>query len=371
MAWETVIGQERIKQMLQTAVEGGRCPQALLLTGDDGYGTLAIAIGFARLVNSLDVRSTKQADSLQHPNISFVVALPTGKAGVEAELSEEVLDELKELKATLTTDPYIDFRLTGASQIRISQIRELKRQLSMSSTQEGRRVVIIHHAEDMTTEAANAFLKTLEEPHDDVTVILTSPSTQRLLPTIVSRCQEITVPPLTDEEVAASLIRDEACSEDEARLIASFSEGSVIRARSYLSEDVKADRQSAVELLRSALKGRGYRLDLTSAVSVVAEGRDKHRASMILSMLALWLRDARALIAAGPDAAIVNMDQREPLQRFAENFATVDFDTALDVIEAAVRDIQRNVTIAVVVLTAMIEIRSVFARTRSRGSEAA
>ncbi|RPI65137.1 MAG: hypothetical protein EHM43_13035, partial [Ignavibacteriae bacterium] len=235
MAWEQVIGQERVQLMLQRAIVRDRVPQSLLLTGEDGAGTLAIAIAFARVVNCeqpvvsgdrIDACGTchacKQNHSLQHPNVRFVISYPSGKAETDDELPKEVVEELKEAIQTVAADPYVPFQLTNATQIRIGQIRDLKRSLALSSAQNGRRVVIIHHADEMKVESANAFLKTLEEPHENVTLILTTAHPERLLQTIVSRCQEVVVPPLDDDQIISALVSGGWCTHDEAVLLAPF-----------------------------------------------------------------------------------------------------------------------------------------------------
>jgi DNA polymerase-3 subunit delta' len=344
----------------------------MLLTGEDGAGTLAIAIAFARVVNCeqpvvsgdrIDACGTchacKQNHSLQHPNVRFVISYPSGKAETDDELPKEVVEELKEAIQTVAADPYVPFQLTNATQIRIGQIRDLKRSLALSSAQNGRRVVIIHHADEMKVESANAFLKTLEEPHENVTLILTTAHPERLLQTIVSRCQEVVVPPLDDDQIISALVSGGWCTHDEAVLLAPFAEGDVMVARSFIGEDVRADREEAVNLLRSALKGREYRSAISAAASAIGDGRDRQRARMLLTLLALWLRDAAMIAAAGTDAPITNADMRDAVVRFAQSFGQADLMSALRVIEQAVRDIRANVTINLVVTTAMMEIRTI------------
>jgi len=379
MAWQQVIGQDRVKRMLQRSIIGKRIPQSLLLSGEDGAGTLALALAFARVVNcespvvaddAIDAcgtcRSCIQAAHLQHPNITLVASLPTGtKIETTSDLSADQLEEWKGLIATAAEDPYAEFRMSGATLIRIPQIRDLKRSLSLSNSQVGRRVVIIHHADEMNVEAANAFLKTLEEPHDNVSLILTTERPERLLQTIVSRCQEVIVSPLDDTEIIDALVRDGRCDREEAALVAPFAEGSLTRARDFLGEDVGSEREQAVALLRAALKGRDFRVDLADLAAQAAEGRDRRRAAMLLSLLALWLRDARSISVMGGVAPIANIDQKEALERFASGFGDADFDTALKVIEDAVRDIYRNVTIVTVILTCMLQLRRIFAKARS------
>lgn len=377
MTCKTIIGQTRVQKMLQRCILDNRIPHALLLTGQEGAGTVALALAFARTVNCESPVSTAstiapcetchacvQGASLQHPNIRVVASLPSGKADTEDELKDDVIAELRDAIQALAIDAYIPVRLANATQIRIGQIRELKRSLSLSAVQGGRRVVIILNAEEMTIEAANAFLKTLEEPHDDVTLILTTSRPERLLQTIVSRCQELIVPPLDDDDIIKALLDRSLCTVEEATIIAPFAQGNLQKAIDYLSEDIRALRETAVNLLRAALKGKDFRNGLMDAVEEAADGRNKARADAILSLLALWLRDAHVIAMAGEGAPIINVDHRAALERFAAAFGQADFPAVLAAVEQASRHLARNVSVQLVLSTAMLEIRRVFAATR-------
>lgn len=371
MSWNSVVGQHSTIRLLQHAIAHDRMPHALVLSGEDGYGTLAVALAVARCMTcenvttsaSLDAcgtcHSCIQASTLQHPNIKLVCALPSGKADVESELAPDVLDELAHQLRTIAEDPYETFGLADATQIRISQIRELKRELAMSAAQAGWRVVIIHHADEMTVEASNAFLKTLEEPHHQVLLILTTASPERLLQTITSRCQTITLSPLDDDDVVTALV-EQGVNANEAAIVASFAEGNLATARSYLNEDLQAERAEAIDLLRTALRGKGFRGDLVEAVANQADKRDRKRALRTIRLLALWLRDVQSVLLAGAEAPIVNIDQREAVQKFAAGFGSADLVHALDLLETAARDIRRNVSVQLTLLTMLMDLRSLF-----------
>ena len=377
MRWSSILGQERVAQMLQRCIVEHRVPQALLLTGREGAGTIALALAFARTVNCRTPHlsnhgvapceacsSCIQSASLQHTNIKLIMALPAGKADTEEDVADDVLESLRDIIGAVAEDPYTRVRLPNASMIRIGQIREVKRMLSLSAAQEGRRVVIIVNAEEMNVEASNAFLKTLEEPHDDVTIIMTTSRPERLLQTIVSRCQELIVPPLSDEIVIKTLVARGLCSEDEASLVAPFAEGDIQRAADFVSEDVRTLRTSALALLRSALRGKDYRNALSDAAAEIGDERSKAKAEATLSLLAVWLRDAYALALGGPDVRLVNADDRSALEKFAAAFGSADLLSVITVIERAARDIQRNTSITLTLLTAMMDIRVIIARTR-------
>lgn len=364
--------------MLQRCILDKRIPQALLLTGREGAGTIALALAMARTVNCHHPLTTStttepceacpsciQSASLQHTNIKLVMALPAGKADSEEDVADNVVEALRDVLQAVAEDPYTRVRLPNASMIRIGQIREVKRMLSLSAAQEGRRVVIIVNAEEMNVEASNAFLKTLEEPHDDVTIILTTSRPERLLQTIVSRCQELIVPPLSDETVIDTLVSRGLCSAEEASLVAPFAEGDIQRASDFVSEDVRGMRTSALALLRSALRGKDYRNALADAAAEIGDERSKTKAEATLSLLAVWLRDAYALALGGPDVRLVNADDRSALEKFAAAFGSADLPAVMTVIERASRDIHRNTSISLTLLTAMMDIRGIIARTRA------
>ncbi len=383
MRWDTIIGQQPLQRMLQRCIVDDRIPQALLLTGHDGAGTTALALAFARTVNCErptrtgtaiapceECHACRQSATLQHPNIRIITALPAAKESArsgdgEEQLPDEVVEELRDGIRGLADDPYSGLRLTNATTIRIGQIREVKRSLSLSAMQEGRRVVIILNAEEMKTAAANACLKTLEEPHPDVTIILTTSRPERLLQTIVSRCQDLIVPPLDDNDVAAALLQRELCTEDEAMIVAPFAQGNLQRAIGFLSEDVRALRDAAIDLLRASLKGKDFRNGIIDAIERAVDGRNRVRAEALLALIAAWLRDAVAVGAGGDDAPIMNGDQREALLRFHAAFGTADMSAVVDAIEHASRDIGRNVSVHLVLLTTMLEIRRIIATTRA------
>ena len=368
MGWKSVIGQHTVVRLLQQATTAKRLPHALLLRGEDGCGALATSIALARVITcetpsfegGIDAcghcRSCVQNAMLQHPNVSIITALPPGKAENESELPQDVIDELSHNLRKISSDPYAQFVLSGATQIRIGQIREIKRQLSMSSMQGGKRVVIIHRAETMTVEAANAFLKTLEEPHPDTHLILTSESAERVLPTILSRCQQLTIPPIDDDDIVATLVTEGVHSQD-AALVVPFAKGNLTIARAYAREDVQTERAEAIELLRAALKGREFRVGLVEAVSNAADKKDRAKATLILSMLMLWIRDSQSVQVLGNNALLINQDHRDAINRFVDSFKTADLGVALDILDRGVRDVRRNVTVSTALLSTLLELR--------------
>lgn len=182
MAFEvfsSLIGQDSAIDQLSRAVECDRIAPAYLFAGAPGVGRSLAARCFAELVLTSDpnVRDAKGRSRIHHgnhPDLLWVepTYLHQGKLLSSSEAAEAGL------------------KRKSPPQIRLEQVREIARFLSRPPLMAPRALVVLEQAETMAEAAANALLKTLEEP-GQATLILIAPSTETLLPTLVSRCQRI------------------------------------------------------------------------------------------------------------------------------------------------------------------------------------
>jgi DNA polymerase-3 subunit delta' len=381
MAWSSVIGQERVKNILQHAILEHKIPHAYCLYGIRGIGKDALALEFAKTVNCMQPRilpgygieacdechSCYQAARLEHPNIRLIFSLPAGKSSPERDdspvfrLSDDQIALLQEQLHIKAANPYHRIQLPNATQIRISAIRDIKKSIMMSAAQQGRRCIIISEADQMTNEAANAFLKTLEEPHQNITLLLTTAQKDLLPRTILSRCQQVYCDPLNDNELSLALELKHGLPQSEGLLISSFAQGSYARATEFIDEDMRALRLEIVEILRAVLRKNGYKLELMHHVDTMASSKDRNKVSVMLTLLLLWLRDCYACSVNGPDSAhIINIDQRETIARFTTAFAGADYPAAIQAVEMAIEQIRRNVQIQLVLITLLLICREIF-----------
>jgi DNA polymerase III subunit delta' len=379
VSWDKIISQNKVKSLLQRAIKENRVAHAYCFIGDEGFGKEAIAIEFAKTVNCRnpvigdntysacgECSSCKMSETMQHPNISLIYSLPSLKTGESKndsfsdKMTDELINEIKEQNAHKAENPYYSIRIPKATQIRIASIREIKRDLSLSAVTKGRRVVIVCRADEMTTEAANAFLKTLEEPQNNVTIIITSNKPEVILPTILSRCQTVHFQPLPEEEIANYLEENYGVNSTEARLTASFSQGSFSRALNFLDNDMKQLRSDVVDFFRTALKKRAYRIELIEKLDSVIKDKDKNKVHMVLVILILWLRDAVSIIKTGNSDLLINKDQVETLMNFAHNFQNKNIESAISFIEEAVGQNRRNVNQQLLLVNMFIKLRNVF-----------
>jgi DNA polymerase-3 subunit delta' len=379
MAWDNIIGQDRIKNILGKAIFDKRISHAYCFWGIDGCGKDALAFEFAKAANCLspiitenlvdscgECPSCKQAATMQHPNIQFVFSLPTPKGGSSKDdsavgkMSDEQIEEIKEQINLKSENLYHRFSVQGGNQIKIAGVRELKRNLSMTSIQRGRRFIIISRADEMTVEAANAFLKTLEEPHSDTTIIMTTSKHELILPTIMSRSQQIHCEPIPDEKIIDALINKHDIQPDEAKLISAFAQGSYTQALEYLDADMKEFRETVVNIFRNSLKKHKFRTELLTRLEDVLKLKDKKKMEKLLSLLLIWIRDALIIVKTGSTQNIINADQLETINKFAQNFSKKALSEAINEIEISISKIRRNVMPELIFIDLFMKLRAIF-----------
>lgn len=179
-----VVGQQQAKELLTQSIIQNKIAPAYFFVGNGGIGKTLTAQCFAQLLLGCDREALMQVDRRNHPDLLWIE--PTYLHQGELLTSEEA----EKINLTRKSAPII----------RLEQIRQISTFLSKSPWESSRQVVIIQSVETMAEPAANALLKTLEEP-GDATIILIAPSTESILPTLTSRCQRVPFYPLHTDEL--------------------------------------------------------------------------------------------------------------------------------------------------------------------------
>ncbi|MBN1561822.1 DNA polymerase III subunit delta' [candidate division KSB1 bacterium] len=351
MSFADVIGQHHAKGILHRTIVNERVSHAYLFSGAAGVGKEALAIEFAKALFCSgegekpcdECSSCRRVRSFQHPD--FVFVFPSSAKTVEEERA--ILDSVME-------NPYSRNKPWATPTIGIEQIREIRHAATLRPM-EGRRVVIVAEADKMTIPAANSLLKILEEPPETMYLILTASQVSSLLPTILSRCQEIRFGPLPDNEIEWALIEKKAVDPVRAQLISRVSQGSYAHALEWLRESFSERRENVIEFLRFCLKDPRSQIEL---VEQLVRDYDKKIIKEILSLSLMWFRDA-LILAESPASVnhLVNIDQLETVKKFVGAFESIDYHQVFIDIENSIQMIEKNIQINLILIVLMIKLR--------------
>ena len=232
--WQT-IGQDEAVASLQKAIQQGNLAHAYLLVGPEHVGKTTLAIDIARALNCQnndppcnECESCRRILNNNHTDITIV------DLNYSTNSSEE----------------------KSRTKISIDDIKEIERQANLSPYGGKCRVFIVDGAENLSTEAANSFLKTLEEPPGKVFFILLSSDEKQLLPTLVSRCQRIELKRMGNSEIKKILIDSYGFDDYKADLLARLSEGCIGWAFSVSTDEGflkdRTEKLSEMEILLRA-----------------------------------------------------------------------------------------------------------------------
>ena len=369
--WPRVIGQDRVKRILLAALRAGRLPHAYLFYGADGVGKDAMALELARVLHCERngtaacgvCPSCERAANGTHPDIRIVVPLPVGKNESSdddplAKLNETDLRAVQDELREKASNPYHRVSVPRATIIKINSIRDVRRESTMSTFDGRRRVYIISPADAMGDEAANTLLKTLEEPSGDCMLILATSRRDALLPTILSRCQNVRFDPLTESDLMEALIERNSLDRETAGFVARLANGSYTAALGLLAEETLQERAFVPSFVRHVLGGSV--LPLIEDVERFAAARDRVAVERFLALLLMWFRDAMVMTRGG---RIINVDQEEDLRRFTARFPQADLLRAMADIERALSLVGRNVYIKLILLQLSVQLRRTIATT--------
>lgn len=282
MAFPSVLGHERIKDLLARGLRQGRLPPALLFSGPEGIGKRTLALAVAR-------------------------ALVCERAEGEA---CDACPACRRAQRGLHPDAFLVEPVTAA--IKIEQVREVVREILGLPFEARARAFVIDEAQAMTEQASNALLKSLEEPPLTSHVVLVTASPQTLLPTIRSRCQQLRFSPLPAPLVEARLRERLGLSAADARLRAALSGGSLGAALAFESESYRSLRDELLSLLEGI--GTAAAEERLAAAERLEQQDDPEQALTVLRAL---LRDIAALRAGSPPAHLLNADAAERLEAMA------------------------------------------------------
>ncbi|HEY3354598.1 MAG TPA: DNA polymerase III subunit delta' [Polyangia bacterium] len=238
--------------------------------------------------------------------------------------------------------------------ILIAQVRDVVRGCAFRPHEAPRRLVLIDPADRMNANAANALLKTLEEPPEATHFVLVAEAPSRLPITIRSRCQRVRFAPLSAAVIAAELERLPGVDAAAARFTAGLSDGSLGRALALSAGGLEERRGAAERLHAAARTGGAAEIFLASSEL----GRDKEELVEVLALLRVLYRDA-LLAREGLDdvAPLVNSDRPEQVRAIAAGGGWLGMRRRVAAVAEAEWALQGNVNAQLVLDRLMLRLR--------------
>lgn len=321
-----IVGHEQAVTRLRRGIATGRISHAYLFTGPDQVGKTTLALAFAQAVNCTAGIAPSQTSLFDQ-----------GVPGLTPEPPCGICTACRKIASGIHPDVRIVAPDEGT--LKIEQVRTLQRELSLSPYEGRYRVAILSKMELATAEAANCLLKTLEEPPSQVVLILTAAEPELLLPTIVSRCQQIAFRPLPIAKVARALETLWSVERAQAELLARLSGGRLGWAVAAAQDEaLLGRRREQLERLQTLLQaGRVDRLDHAEQLN--------RKENLIQETLQLWLgwwRDA-LLVKVGAEEAIVNLDQATPLRKAAGRYSLKQVVETIQLLRETLVRLDQNV----------------------------
>jgi len=364
MAWSSILDQERVVDTLRRALAQERVAHAYLLHGPDGVGKRAVAYEMARALQCPeqtdeacdDCEVCRKTRRMVHPDVHVHLPHPWSQENDRDEedigkrirrLGENPYAAIDYVRRPSLSDP----SETSNQQVyyRIDQVRQDLIQPMSLARGEGRyKVNILIDAEKMREEAANAFLKLLEEPPPQTVFFLTTNRPEQLLPTILSRCQRLRFDPLVPETIEKALVDREGMETDAASMLARMADGSYSEALELAdNENLMTSRELVLDYFRAAYTQKVEALD-RCIQELQNQGRERVKA--VLRLMLRWIRDLLLYRTMGREASLVNVDQKEAVARFCDNLPDADLEGMVGLVEEAMELAERNVRVPLLLM---------------------
>ncbi len=331
-----------IAESLWRIVAEDRLPQTLLFAGPEGVGKATLARHLAAGINCAVGPCEPCGDCSACRRI---LAADLSLEPYKQQLAERrKLPAAKRAEAPLVIATYTDvliFPPDGPMQIiGIDQAIALRKAARLSPSEGRRRIFIIEHAERANTEAANALLKTLEEPAPNLTIVLTSENPYLLPATIRSRSVPFFLPALTPEEMTAFLERRQDVGSDVLKNVATWSQGSPGVALSLDVDEFLRRRDAMLALVGTALS-RGEFAQLVGKLDKIAR-RESEGIGELAAMIASLLRDLLRL-HLGVEENLTHRDIRDVLEELVSGVSFEWTERAIKALDELEQMRQRNI----------------------------
>jgi DNA polymerase-3 subunit delta' len=354
MLFNEVIGQKEIKKRLIEGVNDNRVSHALLFSGPEGSGKLAMAIAYSQFLNCRnrsefeacgECPSCKKYKKLIHPDLHFVfpvVKTPKFKDAV----SDNFLDKWRE---QVIKNPYFNIDCwnknidveNSQAQIFANESSEIIRKLNLKTFEAEYKVMIVWMAERMNNQCANKLLKMIEEPPPKTLFVLITESEDQILPTIKSRTQLMKFAGIDTESMLKALESNPATIGKNLKGLAHLAKGNYISALELLSpeDQNKVNFEQFTSLMRIAYK-RDWMPLFEWVDEVSGMGREQQKSFLLYCMK--MIRENFVMNIKEPEIVYLNEQEKAFSDRFSPFINERNIMVFSDEFEKAFRDISQN-----------------------------
>lgn len=361
-------GQDHTIDLLRTAIVNERISQAYLFHGSDGVGKFMTALYFGMAVNCYAIPELKPCGvcaschkflMLEHPDLVYIFPTPNLNLNSEGEIKNaEIAKQYQAFLQNKINTPWQDFFFKESTEIRRESISLLIKRLELSIHEAKYRIVIVEEADQLNTQTANAFLKTLEEPPANTIIIQITERLPMLLPTILSRTQPIYFKPLSKAVIENILTTQFETSTTLARTAAKISAGNLKTAIRIASDSSSISREWAFELFELAVKR-----DELGFMALAERNRDyytKDQVNDLLKYMRIIAGDLAMLSVDSTITDITNVDKFSFLCDIAESCPSLDekVHDYLLALEDLGRKINGNVNLNLVMINLFLQTKN-------------
>ncbi len=357
MNFKNVIGQEHIKKHIQVCYGNNRMPHAQLFVGENGYGTLAMALATADLILNSNPDKQIYSSVLQHPDFHISVPVNSNKSGSKPTTT----DFIKPWQELAKENPYMDLQ-SWYAKIGIErkkgimskyEAERIANELALKPYSGIAKVMVIWCADKLNTTAANKLLKIIEEPPEKTFLILTTDQEELILDTIKSRCQRLYFNRLGQDLIRTELIEKYNIDSSKAGFIAQQADGNFSTALKLIRDNDEIIEFedwfiSWVRLAFQAKKNRQVVQKLISWSHAIAEhSRDKQIRFLLFCLQ--FFRQALLKNYRVEELVFLQTQSAFSLEKFAPFVHSKNIEAIQQTLQEAIFHIDRNVNSKMVI----------------------
>lgn len=330
MPFADITGHEQPISLLQATLCNRRLAHAYVFYGEARIGKLMTAVRLAQALNCEQPSQTVAQDSCGRCRSCLQIAARTHPDYFVIE-----------------PDPK-----AATPQIKIEQVRGIEQQFVYRPLIGERKICLIDDADRLTIGAANALLKTLEEPPGDSLFILVTSRLHALPITIRSRCQALRFTTPARTQVEAALILKRELPPADARFLAVFADGRIGEALTVDVADVRVRQQECLTLVKpESLMSSATILSAAESLAKTDRGEET------LTWLTRWIRDLVIVIVDGDHDQILHLDHVTDLRRYAQRADIDALLTLLNDIERIEQQATRHLNVQMALETTFLRLR--------------